>query len=138
MIEHKSNCASVTQLLLCDPPKPAPCDCGAEKLYTASWSIPEPISANIPNTITFYAGNPKEVMRIERDFIWVNPDVEINEAAMTVLEAMEGMLAEMLRKEWNAAIDAAADVYEKTADDYGDYYGVSARDAAITIRELRK
>lgn len=27
---HSPRCASLTRMLLCDPPRPAPCDCGFE------------------------------------------------------------------------------------------------------------
>ena len=30
MTGHSPRCASLTQMLLCDPPRPAPCDCGFE------------------------------------------------------------------------------------------------------------
>jgi hypothetical protein len=60
-----------------------------------------------PPSISFHSGNPEPVMRIERDRIWVDPEVEVTETAKLVLAAMEEMMQEMLRKEWNAAIDAA-------------------------------
>ena len=52
------------------------------------------------NTIQFYGGHePRtEVLRISKDGIWVNPDVSTDEAAKSVLEAIDGYVKGMVER----------------------------------------
>jgi len=86
-----------------------------------------------PNTITFHADTvTKEVMCIERDRIWVDPEVEVTEAAQKVLEAIGWALNMRDRMVWNGAVEAAA----KVCDSYN--YGQAPKLIQQTIKELKK
>ena len=49
---------------------------------------------------------PTEIMRITRDGIWVNPEVEPIQTASQVIQIMDSYIKSMMKAEWNAAIDA--------------------------------
>ena len=50
------------------------------------------------SSITMHSDS-KEVMKITRDGIWVNPDVSVDEAAKTVLAAIDKNILFLLEKE---------------------------------------
>ena len=63
-----------------------------------------------PNSIHFQTGEPiKCVMRIEADRIWVDPDVQVTEAAALVLQLLE----ENIKRLVLAEREACAKVCEK-------------------------
>ena len=68
-----------------------------------------------PSTLLIKPEN-KIVMRIERDKIWVDPDVEVTEAAEKVLDAMRHMMNGWYKQVWNEAIEAAAKLVEERFD----------------------
>lgn len=69
-----------------------------------------------PNGIQFMIQpDSKVVLRISRDSIWADPDVDINETAKLVLQAMGHMLT---KRHWvGLADEEIADLLEST-----DYY----------------
>ena len=70
--------------------------------------------------------NGKEIMRIERDKIWVDPDVEVTEAAEKVLGAMRHMMDGWYKQVWNEAIEKGVSVCD-------GYHGAQA-----ALRVLKK
>ena len=62
--------------------------------------------------LLFYATGNKEIMRISRDGIWVNPEVEPIQTASQVIQIMDSYIKSMMKAEWNAAIDACIDHLE--------------------------
>jgi hypothetical protein len=60
-----------------------------------------------PN-ITFFQPAGREVMKITREGITVNPEVETDDAAKAVLKALESMIGFRDIAVWNDAIEAAA------------------------------
>ena len=68
-----------------------------------------------PNSIHFQTGEvPKCVMRIEADRIWVDPDVEVTEAAALVLQALETNIKRLIEAER----EACANVCEEEAEEW--------------------
>ena len=64
-----------------------------------------------PNSIHFQTGNiPKCVMRIEPDRIWVDPDVEVTEAAALVLQALEANIKRLVEAEREACAKVCEDI----------------------------
>lgn len=56
-----------------------------------------------PNSIHFQTGEPtKCVMRIEADRIWVDPNIEVTEAAALVLQALEANIKRLVLAEREA------------------------------------
>ena len=91
----------------------------------------------LPDTIRFNhtLENPKEVMRITRDGVWVNPDMQVDDVAKAVLDALSLQVRVLVQKavedERQACMDLcdkiekeAYQMYRKNYDAYED--GVSA------------
>ena len=73
----------------------------------------------------------KEIMRITRDGIWVDPEVEPTITASQVLDVMDGYIKTLCQSVWNDAIEAAA---EKVDHIYHEGFGTQGD----TIRGLKK
>ena len=61
----------------------------------------------LPDTIHFKNANT-EVMRINRDGVWVNPDIPATEAAKAVLDALDSqikVLMQSAQREWVGLTD---------------------------------
>lgn len=74
-----------------------------------------------------------EVMRITRDGVFVNPDVAVDDAAKTVLDALDDQIKVLVQKAVEAEREACARVLDEMAakDKLSNYYKV----AALAIRE---
>ena len=72
------------------------------------------------------------VMRIERDRISVDPDVDVDEAARKVLDALRFYMGDWYRQVWNEAIEAAAKLVEEKFDDCEPWL------EPYEVRELKK
>ena len=73
-----------------------------------------------------------EVMRITRDGVFVNPDVAVDDAAKTVLDALDDQIKILVQKAVEAEREACAAVCDKLGDEYAD---TNAADCAFAIRE---
>ena len=60
----------------------------------------------------------KEVMKITRDGIWVSPDVSVDEAAKTVLAAIDKNILFLLEKERERERERCAKLCEKESKSY--------------------
>ena len=79
-----------------------------------------------PNSIHFQTGGvPKCVMRIEADRIWVDPDIEVTEAAALVLQALEINIKRL--------IEAEREACAKVCEEFYSIEGI-AQDCATAIR----
>jgi hypothetical protein len=58
------------------------------------------------NHILIKSEDSKEIMRITRDGIWVDPEVEPTITASQVLNVMDGYIKTLCDSVWNDAIDA--------------------------------
>ena len=58
----------------------------------------------------------KEVMKITRDGIWVNPDVSVDEAAKTVLAAIDKNILFLLEKERERERERCAKVCDEVEE----------------------
>ena len=74
-----------------------------------------------------------EVMRITRDGVFVNPDVAVDDAAKTVLDALDDQIKVLVQKAVEAEREACAKVLDEMAakDKLSNYYKV----AALAVRE---
>ena len=88
--------------------------------------------APLPNTLTLGFGQD-EVMRITKDGVFVNPNVSIDHAARTVLEALDSQIKTLVRVAVEEEREACAKVLDEMAakDKLTNYYTV----AALAIRE---
>jgi len=61
----------------------------------------------LPSTIHFNhtMDNQTEVMRISRDGVWVNPEIEVDETAKSVLDALDSQIKVLLQAERNRIIN---------------------------------
>ena len=69
----------------------------------------------LPNAIQFHTvqnDDRTEVMRITRDEIWVNPFVEVDEAAKAVLDALSFQVKVLVQKAVEEEREACAKVVE--------------------------
>ena len=73
-----------------------------------------------------------EVMRITKDGVFVNPDVAVDDAAKTVLDALDDQIKILVQKAVEAEREACASVCDKLGDEYADS---NAADCAFAIRE---
>ena len=71
------------------------------------------------------------IMRIERDRIWVDPDVSVDEAAQQVIKALESHIVNMVQREVAAEREACAKVCELIAINAADN---RASECAVAIR----
>ena len=58
-----------------------------------------------------------EIMRITKTGIWVNPDVDVNDAAKVVLDAVESNIKTLVQR----AVADEREACAKLADDWPDY-----------------
>ena len=74
-----------------------------------------------------------EVMRITRDGVFVNPDVAVDDAAKTVLDALDDQIKVLVQKAVEEEREACAKVLDEMAgkDRLSNYFQV----AALAIRE---
>ena len=74
-----------------------------------------------------------EVMRITKDGVFVNPNVAVDDAAKTVLDALDDQIKVLVQKAVEAEREACARVLDEMAakDKLSNYYKV----AALAIRE---
>ena len=74
-----------------------------------------------------------EVMRITRDGVFVNPDVAVDDAAKTVLDALDDQIKVLVQKAVEEEREACAKVLDEMAakDKLSNYYKV----AALAVRE---
>ena len=74
-----------------------------------------------------------EVMRITKDGVFVNPDVAVDDAAKTVLDALDDQIKVLVQKAVEEEREACAQVLDEMAakDKLSNYYKV----AALAIRE---
>lgn len=74
-----------------------------------------------------------EVMRVTRDGVFVNPDVAVDDAAKTVLDALDDQIKVLVQKAVEAEREACAKLLDDLAakDKLSNYYKV----AALLIRE---
>ena len=75
----------------------------------------------LPNAIQFHTvqnDDRTEVMRITRDEIWVNPFVEVDEAAKAVLDALSYQVKVLVQK----AIEEEREACALICDGISDYY----------------
>ena len=77
----------------------------------------------------------KIVMKIERDRIWVDPDVEVDEAAHQVIKILESYIVNMVQREVAAEREACAKVCELIAINAADN---RASECAAAIRARRE
>ena len=64
-------------------------------------------------TISFHSGLPtgtKEIMRISKDGIWVNPDIPVDEVPKAVLDAMDSQIKYLVQKAVEAEREACAEL----------------------------
>lgn len=61
-----------------------------------------------------------EVLRIEKDRIWVNPAVAVDEVAKVFLGGINEHLVTTYRRTWNEAIEAAAERVESDMHNYAE------------------
>ena len=73
-----------------------------------------------------------EVMRITRDGVFVNPDVAVDDAAKTVLDALDDQIKVLVQKAVEEEREACAAVCDKLGDEFAD---ANAADCAFAIRE---
>ena len=73
-----------------------------------------------------------EVMRITKDGVVVNPDVAVDDAAKTVLDALDDQIKILVQKAVEAEREACASVCDKLGDEYAD---TNAADCALAIRK---
>ena len=73
-----------------------------------------------------------EVMRITKDGVVVNPDVAVDDAAKTVLDALDDQIKILVQKAVEAEREACASVCDKLGDEFAD---ANAADCAFAIRE---
>lgn len=68
----------------------------------------------LPNTIHFNhtTDNQTEVMRITRDGVWVNPDMEVDEIAQSVLNALDYQVKVLVQRAVEDEREACAVVCE--------------------------
>lgn len=62
----------------------------------------------LPDTIHFIQNANTEVMRINRDGVWVTPDIPVEEAAKAVLDALDSqikVLVQSAQREWVGLTD---------------------------------
>jgi hypothetical protein len=64
------------------------------------------------NGIHLMPGN-KVVMRIERDHIWVDPDVAVDETAQQVIKVLELYIVNMVQREVAAEREACANLVDE-------------------------
>lgn len=77
-----------------------------------------------PNSIHFQTGEPtKCVMRIEADRIWVDPDIEVTEAASLVLQALEANIKRLVLAEREACAKVCEDYTDNDRGAYSDDEG---------------
>jgi hypothetical protein len=58
-----------------------------------------------PSHVQFCKPDGTEVMRISKDGVIVNPDVPIDEAAQTVIDALEIYIKQMINRKWVGLTD---------------------------------
>jgi len=75
-----------------------------------------------------------EVMRITRDGVFVNPDVVVDDAAKTVLDALDDQIKVLVQKAVEAEREACAALCDKISDEDGFEGGYADR-CAFAIRE---
>lgn len=101
----------------------------------AKWGTGLEVGILKPFESSIIFSNPetsKMVMKITRDKIEVDPDIEADEAAHIVLNAIETMYVGRYCEIWNEAIQAAHDHLMKSNDRYrNDYF-------AAKVLELKK
>jgi hypothetical protein len=73
-----------------------------------------------------------EVMRITRDGVFVNPAVSVDDAARTVLDALDDQIKVLVQKAVEDEREACAKVCDRLGDEYAD---ANAADCAFAIRE---
>ena len=91
---------------------------------------------NIPPSGIYFTGkNNKLVMSIDSYKIWVDPDIEVTEAAQLVLDAMRHI---WYKQVWNEAIEAAAKVCRTTGIKHPQQTGQEACELAIrALKEMK-
>jgi len=70
-----------------------------------------------------------EVMRITKDGVYVNPEVTIDYAARTVLEALDSQIKVLVQKAVEAEREACASVCDKLGDEFADANAAHCADA---------
>ena len=75
-----------------------------------------------------------EVMRITRDGVFVNPDVAVDDAAKTVLDALDDQIKVLVQKAVEEEREACAALCDKISDEDGFEGGYADR-CAFAIRE---
>ena len=75
-----------------------------------------------------------EVMRITKDGVFVNPEVSVDHAARTVLEALDTQIKVLVQKAVEAEREACAALCDKISDEDGFEGGYADR-CAFAIRE---
>jgi len=82
-----------------------------------------------------------EVMRITKDGVFVNPDVDVDDAAKTVLDALDDQIKVLVQKAVEAEREACAKVCEQPideiqiTDDCSEYKYRDNQECADAIRE---
>ena len=88
-------------------------------------------STVLPDTIFFNHTMDKqtEVMRITRDGVWVNPDMQVDEIAKSVLHALDYQVKVLVQRAVEDEREACAQVCDELAaqDKLSNYYAVAAR-----------
>ena len=75
-----------------------------------------------------------EVMRITKDGVFVNPEVSVDHAARTVLEALDTQIKVLVQKAVEEEREACAALCDKISDEDGFEGGYADR-CAFAIRE---
>ena len=88
----------------------------------------------LPDTIRFFhtiENSKTEVMRITRDGVWVNPDLEVDEVAKAVLNALDSQIKVLIQKavedappkrEWVGLTRLELDIATLNLEDLSDCY----------------
>jgi len=76
------------------------------------------IGKKIDPNITFYAGDPfKEVMRIDKNGVKVNPEYTVDEATQQVLNALSSHIQYQIKTAVDAERESCAKLCDKEAND---------------------
>jgi hypothetical protein len=78
-----------------------------------------------PSHVQFCKPDGTEVMRISKDGVTVSPDVPVDEAAQTVIDALEVYIKQMVRREWVGLTDEEIDKINNTPMDVEGGVGFS-------------
>jgi hypothetical protein len=84
----------------------------------------------LPDTIHFnhtMDNDKTEVMRISREGVWVNPDMQVDETAKAVLDALDYQVKVLVQR----AVEDEREACAKVCDDWSEAAGVHL---AATIR----